>query len=919
MAPDAILGREEELAATARFFDGDHSGPRALLIEGDAGIGKTTIWREAVRSAEASSRVLTSQASESEARLSFTVLTDLLEPAVHEVVDDLPMPQRRALEAALLLEDPAGGARLDARAVSLGTLGALRSLAARSPVTLAIDDVQWTDAPSARALSFALRRLIDEPVTVIATRRVAPDLRDPLGLVKAISASDRLALGPIAVDALGRLLRRVGSGFPRPLVLRIHDASGGNPLFALEIGRALFRLGLRPRPGEPLAVPEDLHALLRDRLSALDTDTRENLLIAASTPAPTVDLIEAAGGSVLGLEAAAREGIIVIRGAAVEFTHPLLASTVDADAAPSLRRDVHRRLASNANDLEQRARHLALSESGPNPDVAAALDRAAVRARARGAPQAAAELCELAVAATPSQDRAGRERRSKAQAGNLFDAGDPPHAREVLERTIARSTQGPSRAEALCLLSECSWKDLRRVSALLQQALEEAGDDPVLRSRILSDLAWVALDTCELRGASERGRAAVELAEAAGDDDHGLRLSLSILAMAAFLVGRPHEELLDRAVKLQGAIVPADLSSPATCRGRLLTWTGELDAARLTLESELARYREQGHETPRYEILAHLADVEYRAARFARAAQHLVESSEIAAEAGVDVLGEILPVRAAVACATGDPDGARRDAVEGLATCRRTGDRWNEIRCRSVLGQLELALDDPAGAHVWLEPLPELTEGMGLREPGVFPFVPDAVEALVGLGELDQAKELTERLEAQGAASGRRLALGTAALCQGSIAAALGDLPGAATHLEHALDELRVVPQPLELARALLVAGGIQRRMKQKKAARVLLGEALEIVDEIGAQPWAEGARRDLARIGGRPPSPTDLTPSEEQIARLVAQGRTNREVAGALFVSVHTVESNLKRIYRKLGVRSRTELATRSTERSGS
>jgi DNA-binding CsgD family transcriptional regulator len=890
-----------------------------MLIQGDAGIGKTTIWLEAVRTAGASSRVLTSRASESEARLSFAVLTDLLEPAMRDVGDELPVPQRRALEAALLLEDPAGGAQLDARAVSLGALGAIRALAARTPVTLAIDDVQWTDSPSSRTLAFALRRLVDEPVDVVAASRSAPGSRDPLDLAKMMPELHRLALGPIEADAIGRLLRRLDSAFPHPLVLRIHGASGGNPFFALEIGRALIRLGVRPKPGQPLPVPDDLHALLRDHLGALHEHAREVLLVAASSAAPTVDLVDAVGGSRLALEEAERRGIIIVRGSAVEFTHPLLASTVYGDAAPSSRRDVHRRLAQITTDPEEKARHLALSSSRPSAEVAAALDQASIQARGRGAPQTAAELCELAVAATPEADLPSRRRRIQTQAGNLFDAGDPPRAREILEALVARLQPGAPRSEALCLLSEFSWKDLRRVSQLLEQALSEAGDEPRLRSWILSDLAWVELDMCDLNAAADRGRAAVELAESVDDNAYGLRLSLSILALAKFLVGRPSKDLLDRAVRLQGAIASADLSSPATCLGRQLTWAGDLDAARHTLESELLRYRDQGHETPCYEILAHLAEVEYRAGGFERAGQHLDEASDIAAEAGVDVLGEILPVRAAVECAIGDLDGARRDAKEGLAVCDRTADRWNEIRCRSVLGSLEISLDNPEEAYTWLEPLPELTETMGLREPGVFPFVPDAVEALVGLGELDQAKELSERLEEQGVARGRTLALGTAARCQGLIAAALGDLPGAVTQLERSIHELRLVPQPLELARTLLVAGGIQRRMKKKRSARELLDGALAILEEIGADPWADKARRDLARIGGRPPSPPDLTPSEEQIAHLVAEGRTNREVAGVQFVSVHTVEANLKRIYRKLGVRSRTELAKRLGERPGS
>ena len=228
-------------------------------------------------------------------------------------------------------------------------------------------------------------------------------------------------------------------------------------------------------------------------------------------------------------------------------------------------------------------------------------------------------------------------------------------------------------------------------------------------------------------------------------------------------------------------------------------------------------------------------------------------------EAGVDVLGEILPVQAAVACSWGNLEEASRYATEGLAVCERTADLWNEIRCRSVLGFMEISREDPVAAHRWLGPLPALTEQMGLREPGAFPFVPDAVEALVALGELDRAEELTERLEDQGIALGRPLAIGTAARCRGLIAATRGDLPGAAIVVgTFARRYLRRVPHPFETARTLLLSGEVQRRMKKKSSAREMIGGSIEVLDAIGARLWADKARRALARIGGRPPSPSD-------------------------------------------------------------
>jgi DNA-binding CsgD family transcriptional regulator len=199
---------------------------------------------------------------------------------------------------------------------------------------------------------------------------------------------------------------------------------------------------------------------------------------------------------------------------------------------------------------------------------------------------------------------------------------------------------------------------------------------------------------------------------------------------------------------------------------------------------------------------------------------------------------------------------------------------------------------------------------MGVREPGAFPFVPDEVEALVALGDVGSAERLIERLEEQGRALDRPLTLATAARCRGLMASARGDLEEADEHLQRSLDEHTRAQQPLELGRSLLVAGVVRRRMKQKKGARELLERALTTFEVLGAPLWTAKATAELARIGGRAPSGVALTPTEEQVARLVAAGRTNREVADALFMSPHTVDANLRRIYRKFGVHSRTELA---------
>jgi DNA-binding CsgD family transcriptional regulator len=267
-----------------------------------------------------------------------------------------------------------------------------------------------------------------------------------------------------------------------------------------------------------------------------------------------------------------------------------------------------------------------------------------------------------------------------------------------------------------------------------------------------------------------------------------------------------------------------------------------------------------------------------------------------------------------VAALKGDVDTARSDAEEGLRQCLRNQDTLDASCHRAVLGFLELSLSDPAAAIERLEPVLAFLDETGSPEPGIIPCVPDAIEALVSLGRLDEAEWLLDRLERQGRALDRPWAIATAARGRGMLTAAQGDLPTARAALEQALVEHRRVPQPFELARTLLVKGEVERRAKQKRAARSDLEQALDIFQTLGAPLWAQRAREDLARVGGAVPPSGELTPTEQRIAMLVGEGMKNREVADALFISVKTVEANLSRIFHKLGVRSRTELTRRIT-----
>jgi hypothetical protein len=702
--------------------------------------------------------VLSCRVAESEARLSYAALGDLLDFEL----PDLPAPQKRALDAALLRAE-VEGAPPDQRAVSIASLGVVRALAASGPVLIAIDDVQWLDVPSARVLAFVVRRLEDAPIRILVALRVGCG-GDPLGLGQAGPALSlhRVAMGPLREEAMTRLLRdRTGGDLVHPILLRLHRISEGNPFFALEITRALTRQGVRPAPGEPLPVPEDLQELLGARLAALPPSVADGLLVVAAAARPREDLVVAAAArrerASAGIERAKKAGILQRAGGRIGFTHPLLGSTVYAAATSQARRSVHRRLADLVVDPEERARHLALAASGPDLQVARALQEAGRHARGRGAPDAAAELLELARKLTPSGDGAGLLRRSVEAAEYHFDAGDATHATALLEEAIAMARPGRDRARILFRLASISWLDMRRVQGLSEQALREVGDDAAIRAAILEHLAWVGIYRGDLAFASEHARASRQWARRIADP--AIRGdSLSTFAMVEFLLRRPAQDPMAEAVQLEDLAmreVPGGqttvFTAARTCHGLQLLWAGELDAAREVLHQELTVYERLGRYVVRDELLCYLAEVECRAGNWAVAARHAQEAHDIDVESG-RVLGQghMLFPRALVAALTGDVDAARWDAEEGLRQCLRNEDILDATCHRAVLGFLELSLSNPTAAMERLEPVLAFLDELGSSEPGVIPCPPDAIEALVSLGRLEEAEALLDRLERQG-------------------------------------------------------------------------------------------------------------------------------------------------------------------------
>ena len=918
-----VIGRESELATLDRFLDSLPAGPSALLLFGDPGIGKTTVWREGLASAlQRGYRALSCGPVEAETRLSYAALGDLLEPVLEEALPTLPEPQRQALEVALL-RAPSSGARANQRAVSLAVLGCLRSVASTTPVVAAVDDIQWMDLPSLRVLQFVVRRLKGDPVGLISAARGTDLDEDPLGVAPSFSGDrvHRIHIGPLTAEAIERVIRdKVAEGFQRGMLLRLHETSGGNPFFAQEIGRALLRRGGEMVAGERPPIPERLQELVEDRLEGLPTQTLEALEVVSALSTPTLDGIAAATDrSEVGrrMDPALANGVVEVAGGRLRFTHPLLASAVYQKISPARRRHLHARLATIVRDPEERARHLALSVDGPDAAVAAALDEAALLASSRGAPQSAAELWEMARRATPGDRRQDLVRRTHQAGVAHYECGDTSLALSVLEHAVDLSTAGPARARVLldlgmALAEAEGW---RAAWAVFEAARGEAGDDHALRARVEQNLGYVWLFRGDLEASERHARAALQLAEEL-QDPRVMAEAFQAYPFVEFLLGHGvDQEMLDRGIALEAHMegeFKSHVLRASFVAAQLLKFTDRLDEARRTFTELLGDAAAHGVETPISQIRYHLAELECRAGNWDAAMEHALESRAVAERHRMGAMSsEGHFAVGLVEAHLGRADSARLAALEGQRLAEAAGEIFLLIPNLSVLGFLELSLGRPAEADAHLSRAVELERAMGVREPAYYRVVPDEIEALVALGRLEEAEALLVPFEEAGKDLDRAWTIAIGARCRALVSAARGDLAGASAAADQAIREHDRLPLPFELGRTLLVRGTVERRAKRKREGRDTLTKALDIFDGLGAALWSDKTRAELARIGGRAPTSLDLTPTEDRVAALVAAGGTNREVADALFVSIHTVEANLKRIYRKLGVRSRTELAS--------
>jgi DNA-binding CsgD family transcriptional regulator len=911
----AVVGRERELSDVGVFLQSIRDAPGILVIEGEPGIGKTVIWRAAVeRAQESGFRVLSCRPVEAEAKLSYAAVADLVSGLPETSVEELPDPQARALSVAILSAEPEGPAP-DARTVGTALASLLRRAAVDGPVLVAVDDVQWLDRPSASAVAFAARRLGPARVGMLLTQRTDTSSRSLASALEGgTTDASRILLSGLSVASLFHIVdKELGTSLPRPALLKVEELSEGNPLFALELARTLRDGGMRP--GEPLRVPETLTELVAERLSSLPKPTIEALRVAAASSQPRLDVLR----TVLGdepeerLAPAEAAGVVELEAARVRFRHPLFASAVYSSAGAEARRRCHRLLASAVvGDPEEVARHLALAATEPSEEVAAALDAAAARAGARGAPDAAAELGELAARLTPPDDAPSGRRRTIAAAEAFASAGDPERARNLLGPILLEELPPEERGRALSLLGRINWHEdgFPEAIARLQEALLHLGD-PLLTAPIRFSLAFAYVSTADPAAALEQARLALEDAEEAGDPGL-LAEALAVTAIVEFMSGLGTDlSKLERSLELEDRSRRAELiMRPSSIAAMIAVYEARLAEACGRLHEICSWAFEIGDDAAVPFLLDHLAWAEWWRGDFAASEEAVQQALDLAAQTG-SKLNRTAPLvhRAMVHGFRGELDAAFDDIAAATTLFQETGWTFGLSWAATAAGAINVARQDLAAAEEALEPLIAATEAMGVVEPVWALFLPDAVEALAGRGQLDRAERLLDGFEEQASRLGRSWALAESARCRALILAERGELDEALDAIGDALERHEQLELPIERGRALLLLGRIRRRRREKLLAKEALEQAQAVFEGLGAVLWAEQARGELGRVGLRRRSPSALTETEQRVAELAADGRTTKEVAQTLSVSPKTVEAALSRIYGKLEIHSRAEL----------
>jgi DNA-binding CsgD family transcriptional regulator len=896
-----VVDREHELGVLDAFLGGDDGQRPALLMVGAAGIGKTTLWEHAVRTAgERGARVLATRSSEAEEALSFAGLTDLLDGVDADDLAGLPLPQRRALEVALARAEP-GAVPPEPLAIAAGVLGLLRALSARAPLVVAVDNLQWLDPASADALAFALRRLRAEPVRVLGSLR--PGQTSPVERALARDRVQRLEVGPIALPAARRLLsERLHLTVPRPVLARLVDLAHGNPLVVLELGRVLLERGtLDVDSGTPAAELAD--DLFGARVESLPAAVRRVVLavgLAADLRRPEL----AALADQAAIDQAVAYGMLTIEADRARASHPLLAAAAVRGARVQERREVHLQLSEILADGPRSARHLALATDAPDADRAQPIAAAAKTARRRGASLDAVELAEHALRLTPSGDPAHVERLLEL-AEYLMSAGAIVRLRELLEGALDRIPPGAPRVRAHVMLGHCA--DIDGHIVQLELALAESAAVPLLRAAVLAEKARVfaVIRVERIAETTAWAQEAVAIATAAGGKVGGP--ILAAVAWTRILGGVAVDDLLAQARTVDDgtSLYEGSIERVAGVRH---AFRGEIAEAGALFERLLALADERGEAISGEVAHLQLLELAMRTGELGRARELLAGwDDEWGMTEGFEPSGtRCRAMFAALVGDTGRAEALGRDLNEltDIAV-------WDVLEARRARGLAAVLERRPADAaehfgEVWAHLGRE-----GVEDPGAFPVAPDLVEALVELERIEEARAVIARLRELAEAQSHPWGLAAVARCEAVVALA-GEYSGAAVEaLSEAAGRFAELGLGFDRARSLLSLGALLRRHRKWGAARDALDDAAAGFAALGCDGWVRRVEADLERVGARRPAGEGvLTAAEERVVALAIDGKSNKEIAAALVVSIHTVEVHLSRAYAKLGVRKRTQLA---------
>ncbi len=892
-----LVGRtDEEKQLDALIERGRKGESGVLVLRGEAGIGKTALLDYAIRHADGF-YVLRALGVESEAEIAFAGLQQLLHPVAHAFAE-IPRHQARALATALGIEDGPVPERL---VVSAATLSVLASAAEDRPVLCVVDDAHWLDHASADTLTFVARRLHAEGIAMLFA------VRDPERAVFFAPGIAELRLAGLAPVAARTLLDRRAPGLSALTAEGIVALTNGNPLALLEVPRALTeaqRAGRAPL-GEPLPVGAEIERAYGERVRALSEQARNALLlVAAGDPGDPDGLSQALTNASIGRPALAEsEDAGLLMPERLEFCHPLARSAVYQLATPGNRRAAHTALAAATRASDRQAWQLSAAVEGPDESVASALEAAAATARSRGGVAAEAKALERAAHLT---------------------ADDEVRARRLLKAALAAEAAG--------------W--FERAEGYLNDAAELTRD-PELRVQVVARRSYLLAD----RGELDRAFAlAIDAAEHAAPRDAALVLALgALMALTHSLDIDAAAATADRAWRLAGSAAHADLN---VCENvaRTLILTGRVGEAAALVRSSagradagtviavnfgtdflyledysraaemLERSVEVARATEALGVLSYALDqlskLETRLANLTRAYALELESLQLTEPLGNDVaLAASLAWLAQVEAILGRAE-ARSHGELALKIGERMNDAYNVVRARGALGLDALARGDATDALVWLQPAVAKTRDGRVGHPNFFRLDADLIEALVRVGRTAEAEAELAKLEKQAGSTGSVWAHAAAARCR----ALLTRDPDVQPAFELALESQEREPSVFERARTELCYGERLRRAGQRKLAREQLRSAVATFDDLGARPWAERARNDLRATGEHvhrrdPTAAERLTPQEFQIALLVAEGLTNRDVGARLFLSPKTIEFHLSRVFRKLDVRSRGEL----------